>query len=158
MFNLQGVGQWAVSSVFQGDLPVVLAVTVVVAIAVTLMNLIVDIVYAYLDPGCATPSPAGRPGVLGLLGELHLLLGPWPGQALARLQGKWQAARSPLALGSSGGSSWTQRSWALGQRGWNRQPDGGSIGEGTSPSRITRSRCSAASGSGTGIADSSAPV
>jgi ABC-type dipeptide/oligopeptide/nickel transport system permease component len=29
---------------------VVLAVTVVVAIAVTMMNLIVDIVYAYLDP------------------------------------------------------------------------------------------------------------
>jgi ABC-type dipeptide/oligopeptide/nickel transport system permease component len=29
---------------------VILAVTVVVAIAVTLMNLIVDIVYAYLDP------------------------------------------------------------------------------------------------------------
>jgi ABC-type dipeptide/oligopeptide/nickel transport system permease component len=28
----------------------VLAVTVVVAIAVTMMNLIVDIVYAYLDP------------------------------------------------------------------------------------------------------------
>jgi peptide/nickel transport system permease protein len=39
-----------VTSVFQGDLPVVLAVTVVVAIAVTMMNLIVDIVYAYLDP------------------------------------------------------------------------------------------------------------
>jgi ABC-type dipeptide/oligopeptide/nickel transport system permease component len=39
-----------VASVFQGDLPVVLAVTVVVAIAVTMMNLIVDIVYAYLDP------------------------------------------------------------------------------------------------------------
>jgi peptide/nickel transport system permease protein len=50
VFNLQGVGQWAVNSVFQGDLPVVLAVTVIVAIAVTLMNLIVDIVYAYLDP------------------------------------------------------------------------------------------------------------
>ena len=50
VFNLQGVGQWAVSSVFDGDLPVVLAVTVVVAIAVTMMNLIVDIVYAYLDP------------------------------------------------------------------------------------------------------------
>ena len=50
VFNLQGIGQWAVASVFQGDLPVVLAVTVVVAIAVTLMNLIVDIVYAYLDP------------------------------------------------------------------------------------------------------------
>jgi peptide/nickel transport system permease protein len=50
VFNLQGIGQWAVNSVFQGDLPVVLAVTVVVAIAVTMMNLIVDIVYAYLDP------------------------------------------------------------------------------------------------------------
>ena len=50
VFNLQGIGQWAVASVFQGDLPVVLAVTVVVAIAVTMMNLVVDIVYAYLDP------------------------------------------------------------------------------------------------------------
>jgi peptide/nickel transport system permease protein len=50
VFNLQGVGQWAVNSVFQGDLPAVLAVTIIVALAVTLMNLIVDIVYAYLDP------------------------------------------------------------------------------------------------------------
>jgi peptide/nickel transport system permease protein len=50
VFNLQGIGQWAVNSTFQGDLPAVLAVTVVVALAVTLMNLIVDVVYAYLDP------------------------------------------------------------------------------------------------------------
>ena len=50
VFNLQGIGQWAVASVFQGDVPVVLAVTVVVTLAVTLMNLLVDIVYAYLDP------------------------------------------------------------------------------------------------------------
>jgi peptide/nickel transport system permease protein len=50
VFNLQGIGQWAAASVFQGDVPVVLAVTVVVALAVTLCNLIVDIVYAYLDP------------------------------------------------------------------------------------------------------------
>jgi peptide/nickel transport system permease protein len=50
VFNLQGIGQWAAASVFQGDVPVVLAVTVVVALAVTLMNLLVDIVYAYLDP------------------------------------------------------------------------------------------------------------
>ena len=50
VFNLQGIGQWAVNSVFQGDLPAVLAVTVIVALAVTLMNLIVDVVYAYLDP------------------------------------------------------------------------------------------------------------
>jgi peptide/nickel transport system permease protein len=50
VFNLQGIGQWAVNSTFQGDLPAVLAVTVVVALAVTLCNLIVDVVYAYLDP------------------------------------------------------------------------------------------------------------
>jgi peptide/nickel transport system permease protein len=50
VFNLQGIGQWAVNSTFQGDLPAVLAVTVVVALAVTLMNLLVDVVYAYLDP------------------------------------------------------------------------------------------------------------
>jgi peptide/nickel transport system permease protein len=50
VFNLQGIGQWAAASVFRGDVPVVLAVTVVVTLAVTLMNLLVDIVYAYLDP------------------------------------------------------------------------------------------------------------
>src|ERR671919_1710139 len=50
VFNLQGIGQWAVNSVFQGDLPAVLAVVTIVALAVTLMNLIVDVVYAYLDP------------------------------------------------------------------------------------------------------------
>ena len=50
VFNLQGVGQWAVNSVFQGDIPAVLAVTVVVAVAVTMANLIVDVIYAYLDP------------------------------------------------------------------------------------------------------------
>jgi peptide/nickel transport system permease protein len=50
VFNLQGVGQWAVQSVFKGDLPAVLAVTIVTAMAITLMNLVVDIFYAYLDP------------------------------------------------------------------------------------------------------------
>jgi peptide/nickel transport system permease protein len=51
VFNLQGIGQWAVNSTFQGDLPAVVAVTVIAALAITLMNLLVDIVYAYLDPG-----------------------------------------------------------------------------------------------------------
>jgi peptide/nickel transport system permease protein len=50
VFNLQGIGQWAVNSVFQGDLPAIVAVTIIVALSVTLMNLLVDIVYAYLDP------------------------------------------------------------------------------------------------------------
>lgn len=50
VFNLQGIGQWAVTSVFTGDLPVILAVTLVASFAITLANLIVDICYAYLDP------------------------------------------------------------------------------------------------------------
>jgi peptide/nickel transport system permease protein len=50
VFNLQGMGQWAVSSVFQGDLPAILAVTVITSLAITLMNLLVDVFYAYLDP------------------------------------------------------------------------------------------------------------
>jgi peptide/nickel transport system permease protein len=32
------------------DLPAVIGVTLILAFAVTLMNLLVDIVYAYLDP------------------------------------------------------------------------------------------------------------
>jgi peptide/nickel transport system permease protein len=50
VFNIQGLGAWAVQSVFGSDLPAVVGVTVVLAIAVTAMNLLVDILYAYLDP------------------------------------------------------------------------------------------------------------
>jgi peptide/nickel transport system permease protein len=50
VFNIQGLGNWAVRSTFSADLPAVLGVVLVLALAVTLMNLIVDIVYAYLDP------------------------------------------------------------------------------------------------------------
>jgi ABC-type dipeptide/oligopeptide/nickel transport system permease component len=50
VFKLQGMGQWVVSSVFNGDFPAILAVTVVTSLAITVMNLFVDIVYAYLDP------------------------------------------------------------------------------------------------------------
>ncbi len=47
---MQGIGQWVVQSVFNSDLPVILAVTIVTSLAITLMNLLVDILYAYLDP------------------------------------------------------------------------------------------------------------
>ena len=45
---------------------------------------------------------------------------------------------------------------AIGQRGWNRQPDGGSTGEGMSPDKMMR--LDFAKGSGTGTAESSALV
>lgn len=50
VFNMQGLGSLLVRSVYDGDLPVVLAVVVFAAFFVTFFNLVVDIVYAYLDP------------------------------------------------------------------------------------------------------------
>jgi len=50
VFNIQGLGNWLVTSVFQEDLPAVVGVVLVGAIAVALLNLVVDVIYAYLDP------------------------------------------------------------------------------------------------------------
>ena len=50
MFNLQGLGQLAVNSVGSGDLYAILDITIIAAFFVTMANLLVDIVYAYLDP------------------------------------------------------------------------------------------------------------
>ncbi|HEY7873731.1 MAG TPA: ABC transporter permease [Actinomycetota bacterium] len=50
VFNIPGLGIYVVQAVRQGDLPTVLAVTVLAAFFITFMNLIVDIAYAYLDP------------------------------------------------------------------------------------------------------------
>jgi peptide/nickel transport system permease protein len=50
VFNLPGLGAWVVQSVFDGDLPAVLGVVVVAALFVAILNLLVDITYAYLDP------------------------------------------------------------------------------------------------------------
>lgn len=50
VFNLPGLGFWVVQSVNNQDFPVVVAVTLVAAFAVTAMSLVVDILYAYLDP------------------------------------------------------------------------------------------------------------
>jgi peptide/nickel transport system permease protein len=50
VFNLDGLGFMAVDSVFRQDLPATLGVVLVGTFAVVTMNLIVDIVYAFLDP------------------------------------------------------------------------------------------------------------
>ena len=50
VFDLQGVGQYAAEAVGQLDVPPVLATTMFLAFFVVLMNAIVDILYAYLDP------------------------------------------------------------------------------------------------------------
>ena len=50
VFDLQGVGQYFADSIGQLDVPPVLAVTLFGAFFIVLLNTIVDIVYAALDP------------------------------------------------------------------------------------------------------------
>ena len=50
IFDIQGVGKWALDATFDGDLPVVQAVTVFAAIIIVVANILVDILYSVLDP------------------------------------------------------------------------------------------------------------
>jgi peptide/nickel transport system permease protein len=50
VFDLQGVGQYAAESVDQLDVPPVLAITMFGAFFIVLLNTVVDIIYAVLDP------------------------------------------------------------------------------------------------------------
>jgi peptide/nickel transport system permease protein len=50
VFNIQGLGWMAIDSTFNQDLPTVVGVVMLGAVAVVVMNLIVDIAYAFLDP------------------------------------------------------------------------------------------------------------
>jgi peptide/nickel transport system permease protein len=50
VFNIQGLGYLAINSALNQDLPTVLGVTVLTATAVAFANLIVDVLYAFLDP------------------------------------------------------------------------------------------------------------
>ncbi|AIV34393.1 ABC transporter permease [Streptomyces sp. R1] len=49
-FSLQGIGRLAIESVFKSDLPMLLGVTVLAAGAIVIFNIIVDAVYALIDP------------------------------------------------------------------------------------------------------------
>ena len=50
IFDLEGIGKWAIDATFIKDLPVVQATSLVLAVAVVVANIIVDIVYSWLDP------------------------------------------------------------------------------------------------------------
>jgi peptide/nickel transport system permease protein len=50
VFNLQGLGYLAINSALTQDLPIVAGVVLLAAVAVALMNLVVDVLYAFLDP------------------------------------------------------------------------------------------------------------
>jgi peptide/nickel transport system permease protein len=50
VFDIKGLGWLAITSATNYNLPTVLGVTMLTAMAVAIMNLLVDIVYAFLDP------------------------------------------------------------------------------------------------------------
>jgi peptide/nickel transport system permease protein len=50
VFNLPGVGAYAYQAITNNDLPQILGVVMVAAFFVVLCNLVVDIVYAVVDP------------------------------------------------------------------------------------------------------------
>jgi peptide/nickel transport system permease protein len=49
-FGIPGLGQLAISSINGGDLPMVLGITLITATSIVVINLIVDLLYAVVDP------------------------------------------------------------------------------------------------------------
>ena len=50
VFNISGLGAYILESVGSKDIPAILGVTVFASLAITIMSLVVDVIYAYLDP------------------------------------------------------------------------------------------------------------
>ncbi|MEF9991069.1 MAG: ABC transporter permease [Romboutsia sp.] len=50
VFNINGIGSFIVDKQFVPDIPIVLAGVVYVAVIISLINLVVDILYSFLDP------------------------------------------------------------------------------------------------------------
>jgi peptide/nickel transport system permease protein len=50
VFGLPGLGWWAIQSVFTFDLPTILGTVVFASIMVIILNLLVDLLYAWIDP------------------------------------------------------------------------------------------------------------
>ncbi|GAA3721359.1 peptide/nickel transport system permease protein [Spinactinospora alkalitolerans] len=50
VFSLNGIGRYAVNAIVQSDLPVILGVTLFGAFFIVVCNLIVDLLYAWVDP------------------------------------------------------------------------------------------------------------
>jgi peptide/nickel transport system permease protein len=50
VFQLPGLGQYAIQSLYTSDFPAVMGVTLVGALFIVVANLVVDVFYAFLDP------------------------------------------------------------------------------------------------------------
>jgi ABC-type dipeptide/oligopeptide/nickel transport system permease component len=47
---VSGIGNIAVTSVFRRDFPVLMAISLIYAVAYVILNLVVDVLYAVIDP------------------------------------------------------------------------------------------------------------
>ncbi len=50
VFGIPGIGQLGVQAFFARDYPVIMALTVLIAVSYTLANLLVDVLYGFIDP------------------------------------------------------------------------------------------------------------
>ena len=50
IFGFPGVGKLMIDSILQRDFAVVLASIIITAVAIFVMNILIDIIYAILDP------------------------------------------------------------------------------------------------------------
>src|SRR5262249_21731306 len=95
-------------------------------------------------------------GMIRTLGRGHRRGPSATAQAMATPVRTWQATQWPGEISFNTCSFTEHDGTRSAQRVWKRQPDGGLIGLGTSPSRMMRLRFTV--GSGIGTAESSASV
>ena len=50
IFNIPGVGQYCLNSITTRDYSLLMAMTMLYAFAVAFLNVVVDVLYAYIDP------------------------------------------------------------------------------------------------------------
>ena len=50
IFAIPGLGRMSVDAIFQKDFPVMQAMLIAISINILVINLLVDILYGYLDP------------------------------------------------------------------------------------------------------------
>lgn len=50
VFNIPGIGRTAFEAISKGDIPIVQGAVIIGATAIVLLNLIVDVIYAFIDP------------------------------------------------------------------------------------------------------------
>jgi peptide/nickel transport system permease protein len=50
IFGVDGIGRFAIQSLFNDDLPIIMGTVLITAFFVVTMNLIVDIAYSFVDP------------------------------------------------------------------------------------------------------------